>query len=212
MGSEIATESLARVWPAGIEAVGDVFRQELRPWGISVSLIEPGSRLDLLGNALVLVAPKASATQFAFGKDKDLAPALGDGRLAIGDPQSVPAGKYAQEALTSLGLWAAVEPHLARAESVRAALALVDRGETPLGVVYRTDAAADAGVRIVDRFPESSHKPITYPVALVKGAAPPAKEFLAWLASAPAAEYFEKQGFTVLPRASAPQVAPGGAR
>ena len=175
-------------------------------------LIELGSRIDLLGNALVLVAPKASATHFAFGKDKDLASALGDGRLAIGDPQSVPAGKYAQEALTALGLWAAVEPHLARAESVRAALALVDRGETPLGIVYRTDAAADAGVRIVDHFPESSHKPITYPAALVKGAAPPAREFLAWLASAPAAGYFEKQGFTVLPRASAQPAVPGGGR
>ena len=162
-------------------------------------LIEPGSRLDLLGNALVLIAPAASAARFALGHDSDLAAPLGDSRLAIGDPQSVPAGKYAEEALVKLGLWAGLEPHLARAESVRAALALVDRGEAPLGIVYQTDAAADGKVRIVDRFPADSHKPITYPAALLKGAGAPAKDFLAWLKTPAATGYFDKQGFIVLP-------------
>jgi molybdate transport system substrate-binding protein len=166
-------------------------------------LLEPASRIDLLGNKLVLIAPSASPVHFALGKDAGLAAALGEGRLAIGDPQSVPAGKYAQTALEKLGLWAGIEPHLARAESVRAALVLVDRGEAPLGIVYQTDAAADPGVRIVDRFPADSHKPITYPAALIKGAGAPARDFLAWLRSPQAAPFFEKQGFTVLPRAGA---------
>jgi len=166
-------------------------------------LTEPGSRVDLLGNKLVLIAPTASPIHFALGKDAGLAAALGDGRLAIGDPQSVPAGKYAQSALEKLGLWAEVEPHLARAESVRAALVLVDRGEAPLGIVYQTDAAADTGVRIVDRFPADSHKSITYPAALIKGAGVPTRDFLAWLRSPQAAPFFEQQGFTVLPRAGA---------
>lgn len=167
------------------------------------ALIEPASRVDLLGNKLVLVAPAASKTSFAIGKDSDLAKLLGDGKLAIGDPQSVPAGKYAQDSLTKLGLWPSVEKSLARAESVRAALALVDREEAPLGIVYQTDAAADPKVRVVDIFPEDSHEPITYPAALIKGAAAPAASFLAWLRSAEAAPYFQKQGFIVLPHGGA---------
>ena len=165
----------------------------------SKAMIEPESRFDLLGNKLVLIAPADSKTSFSFAQKSDLVAALGDGRLAIGDPQSVPAGKYAQAALENLGFWAKLEPHLARAESVRAALALVDRGEAPLGIVYQTDATADTGVRVLDRFPESSHKPVTYPAALVKGADPAARDFLAWLKSPKAAPFFEKQGFTVLP-------------
>ena len=165
----------------------------------SKAMIEPDSRFDLLGNKLVLIAPTGSKTSFSFAQKGDLVAALGDGRLAIGDPQSVPAGKYAQAALENLGFWAKLEPHLARAESVRAALALVDRGEAPLGIVYQTDAAADTGVRVLDRFPEGSHKPVTYPAALVKGADPAARDFLAWLKSPKAAPFFEKQGFTVLP-------------
>jgi molybdate transport system substrate-binding protein len=161
--------------------------------------IEPESRFDLLGNKLVLIAPTDSKISFSFAQKNDLVAALGDGRLAVGDPQSVPAGKYAQTALENLGFWAKLEPHLARAESVRAALALVDRGEAPLGIVYQTDAAADTGVRVLDRFPESSHKPVTYPAALVKGADPAARDFLAWLKTPKAAAFFEKQGFTVLP-------------
>ncbi len=163
------------------------------------SAIEPESRFDLLGNKLVLIAPADSKASFSFAQKNDLVAGLGDGRLAVGDPQSVPAGKYAQTALENLGFWAKLEPHLARAESVRAALALVDRGEAPLGIVYATDAAADTGVRVLDRFPETSHKPITYPAALVKGADPAARDFLAWLKTPKAAPFFEKQGFTVLP-------------
>ena len=166
------------------------------------SMIEPESRFDLLGNKLVLIAPADSKTSFSFAQKGDLVAALGDGRLAIGDPQSVPAGKYAQSALEKLGFWAKLEPHLARAESVRAALALVDRSEAPLGIVYQTDATADTGVRVLDRFPEGSHKPVTYPAALVKGADPAARDFLVWLKTPKAAPFFEKQGFTVLPHAA----------
>jgi molybdate transport system substrate-binding protein len=168
------------------------------------ALIEADSRVDLLGNKLVLIAPAASQIRLKLEKGADLARALGDSRLAIGDPPSVPAGKYAKEALEKLGLWGSVEPHLARAESVRAALALVDRGEAPLGIVYQTDAAADKGVRVVDTFPADSHKPITYPAAALKGADAAATAFLAWLKTPAAAPFFEKQGFSVPPPAGPP--------
>jgi molybdate transport system substrate-binding protein len=160
-------------------------------------LIDTGSRIDLLGNDLVLIAPATSAARFTFGRDGDLAQRLGPDRLAIGDPQSVPAGKYAEAALSKLGLWSGVAAHLALADSVRAALALVDRGEAPLGIVYRTDAAADGGVRILDTFPPDSHKPILYPAALVKGADASARAFLAWLHSPQATPYFTRAGFIV---------------
>jgi molybdate transport system substrate-binding protein len=162
-------------------------------------LIRPESRVDLLGNRLVLVTAKDDPAAIALGPETDLLGALKGGRLAIGDPQSVPAGKYGQAALEKLGLWAAVEPHLARAESVRAALALVSRSEAPLGIVYATDAAADAGVRIAADFPASSYPPIIYPAALIKaGTNAGAKPFLDYLASPAAAPFFIRQGFTRL--------------
>jgi molybdate transport system substrate-binding protein len=202
--SYAASGPLARQIEAGAPAA--LFISADEEWMDEIAakdFIEPGSRVDLLGNSLVLIAPASSPLHFTLGRAPDLVTALGDGRLAIGDPQSVPAGKYAETALERLGLWAALEPHLARAESVRAALALVDRGETPLGIVYRTDAAADGNVRIVDVFPADSHKPITYPAALIKTAGQPARDFLAWLKSREAAPYFERQGFIVLPRGGA---------
>jgi molybdate transport system substrate-binding protein len=117
----------------------------------------------------------------------------------MGDPQSVPAGKYGEQALEKLGLWAALEPHLARAESVRAALALVSRAEAPLGIVYATDAAADTGVRIAADFPPASYPPIIYPAALIKASTnAAAKPFLVYLASPTAAPFFTRQGFTRL--------------
>jgi molybdate transport system substrate-binding protein len=163
-------------------------------------LIAKDSRGNLLGNSLVLIAGKDVATgEVALQPGLDLAPLLGEGRLAVGDVKAVPAGKYAKAALENLGAWTAVEGRLAQAESVRAALALVSRGEAPLGIVYRTDAAADPNVRIVGSFPKGSHPPIIYPAALTVNAGAPAAAFLAYLQTSPAARAaFQKQGFTVL--------------
>jgi molybdate transport system substrate-binding protein len=163
-------------------------------------LVKAGTRSSLLGNRLVLVAPAGSAATVDLKAGVDLAALLGkDGRLAIGDPKSVPAGTYAESALQKLGAWAGVENRLAKAESVRAALAFVSRGEAPLGIVYETDTRADKGVKIVGVFPEDSHPPIIYPIALLAGSGnPEAAKYLAWLRSPAAAPYFEKQGFTIL--------------
>jgi molybdate transport system substrate-binding protein len=131
--------------------------------------IVSNSRSDLLGNGLVLIAPKDSRIQLVIGPGFDLAGALGaEGRLAIGEPNSVPAGKYAKAALGKLGVWTSVESRLVPAVNVRAALSFVARGETPLGIVYRSDAVSDDEVRVVDRFATSIHPPIVYPVALLK--------------------------------------------
>ena len=161
-------------------------------------LIQHATRENLLGNRLVLVAAKDSGAAIAIAPHFDLAGALKGGRLAIADPDSVPAGKYGKAALTSLGVWDSVSSHLASAENVRAALAYVARGETPLGIVYETDARAEPGVKIAGIFPESSHPPILYPAALVKDAKPEARGFLAYLSSPTARTVFEKDGFTFL--------------
>lgn len=149
------------------------------------ALIAPGSRRNLLANDLVLVAPAASTAVLRIAPGFALARALGEGRLAIANPDAVPAGKYARAALTSLGAWASVEPKLARAENVRAALALVARGEAPFAIVYRTDALAEKAVRVVDVFPAASHPPIVYPMAVLKAAATPAGHALAAHLAAP---------------------------
>jgi molybdate transport system substrate-binding protein len=163
-------------------------------------LIRTDSRVDLLGNSLVLVAAKDSAIRpIAIGRGTDLRALLGDGRLVVGDPSFVPAGDYAKRALETLGLWPSVQDRLARAENVRAALALVSRGEAPLGLVYATDVAADKGTRVVGTFPADSHQPIVYPAALIATATmPEAGAYLRWLESPAAAPFFEKQGFRVL--------------
>jgi molybdate transport system substrate-binding protein len=163
-------------------------------------LIVPATRADLLGNALVLVAPKGNVQPVVLKQGVDLLPILGpDGRLAIGDPQFVPAGKYAQASLTALGAWPAVQSRLALADNVRAALALVERGEAPLGIVYRTDAISDSGVSVVGEFPADSHPPITYPAAILKAnASPDALAYLAWLRGSEAAAVFQKRGFSML--------------
>lgn len=163
-------------------------------------LIRADSRVDLLGNQLVLVAPATSILTLPVTQGFDLLGALNGGRLAIGDPESVPAGKYARTALTSLGVWSAVMDHLAQAENVRVALAYVARGEAPLGIVYKTDALAQKKVRVVGSIPEDSHPPIAYPVALTKTAGPDAAAFLAFLGSDEAREIFAKAGFTNLAR------------
>ncbi len=156
-----------------------------------------GSRSDLLGNALVLIAPKNSTTTLTIAPGFDLAGALGaDGRLAIGEPNSVPAGKYAKAALSDLGVWKTVESRLVPSVHVRAALSFVARDETPLGIVYRSDAVSENEVRVVDTFPASSHPPIVYPVALLKaGDNVAGRQFLELLHSAQAATIFVRFGF-----------------
>lgn len=159
-------------------------------------LIEKDSRLNLLSNDLVLVAPAGSKVSLAIGPNFPLAQALGENRLAVGDPDHVPAGIYAHQALETLGVWSSVENKLARAGSVRAALAFVERGECPLGIVYRSDALSDSKVRVVGTFPASSHPPVTYPAALVAGHhSRAAAEFLHSLLTPEAAAIFKKYGF-----------------
>jgi molybdate transport system substrate-binding protein len=161
-------------------------------------LIEPGSRFDLLGNRIVLIAPRDSPLRIHIEPHFKLAELLGHDRLAMGDPDHVPAGIYARQALESLGVWNSVERRVARVKDVRAALALVEKGETPLGVVYATDAGKSSKVQILGLFPENSHPPITYPVAIVSGRARALTEtFLSFLKSSEAKVIFEKYGFTV---------------
>ncbi len=161
-------------------------------------MIVPQSRFNLLGNKIVLIAPASSSLKVHISPQFDLAKALGNGKLAMGDPAHVPAGIYGKQALEKLGVWQKVEPNVARAKDVRAALALVERGEAPLGVVYATDAAITKKVKVVGVFPADSHPPIIYPVALVKDRATPvAKEFLDFLKSPEAKGIFEKYGFSV---------------
>jgi molybdate transport system substrate-binding protein len=162
-------------------------------------LVRAGSRSNLLGNRIVLIAGKDSKAAARIEPGFPLRTLLGDGRLAMANVEAVPAGKYGKAALEKLGVWASVQDRLAQAENVRAALLLVSRGEAPLGIVYQTDAAADANVRIVGAFPEDTHPAIVYPVALTASSAnPDAAAFVAYLRSAQARAAFEKQGFTVL--------------
>jgi molybdate transport system substrate-binding protein len=201
--SYAATSTLARQIEEGAPA--DLFISADEDWMNYVAerhLIREDSRVDLLGNRLVLVAPASAPIALTITRGFGLRAALGDGRLVVADPASVPAGKYARAALVSLGVWDSVASRLAPAENVRAALVLVDRGEAPLGIVYRTDAAADAGVIVVDTFPESSHPPIVYPAAIIRTASPAAARVLGFLRSEAARVVFEAQGFS----------APGGTR
>jgi len=162
------------------------------------ALIERGTRRNLLGNRLVLITPADSQIRLRIAPHFNLADALGGGRLAIADPDAVPAGKYARQALASLGAWKSVANHLAPAEDVQVALAYVARGEAPLGIVYATDALSEPRVRIVGAFPDRTHTPIVYPVALTRDAGPDAASFLEFLGSADARAVFRKAGFTVM--------------
>ena len=163
-------------------------------------LIDRASRVTLLGNTLVLIAPKDSTAELTIAKDFPLADALGpDGKLAMGSVDSVPAGKYGKAALTALGVWDAVSPHVAQADNVRGALAFVARGEAPFGIVYGTDAKAEAGVKVIGVFPENSHPPIVYPVARIAASkSAEAEAFLQWLVTPEARPIFEGQGFSIL--------------
>ncbi|HLL26860.1 MAG TPA: molybdate ABC transporter substrate-binding protein [Xanthobacteraceae bacterium] len=164
------------------------------------NLVQPGTRGNLLGNAIVLVASRDWAKgDVKIEPNFPLASLLGDGRLAMAGTATVPAGKYGRAALEKLGVWNSVSSKLAEAENVRAALALVGRGEAPLGIVYRTDAAAEPNVKVVGTFPDDSHPPIVYPAAaLVNSKNAKAVEFLHYLAGPEAKAIFDKNGFTVL--------------
>ncbi|MDM8168734.1 molybdate ABC transporter substrate-binding protein [Roseovarius sp.] len=160
--------------------------------------VEDGTRIDLLGNRIVLIAHGA-ADPVEIGPRMDLGAMLGEGRLAMALVDAVPAGIYGKAALESLGQWQAVEPRVVQADNVRAALKLVAIGEAPMGVVYATDAAAEEGVSVLGVFPEDSHPPIVYPAAAMSGrVGPMVAEFLGYLQSGAAREVFERHGFTVL--------------
>jgi molybdate transport system substrate-binding protein len=164
-----------------------------------LGLVKPGTRRDLLRNELVLVAPAASNAHVSIAPGFDLAAALGGGRLALADPAAVPAGKYAKAALEALGAWKRVEGRIAPAQDVRVALMLVSRGEAPLGIVYRTDAMSDPGVRVVATFPGDTHPPVVYPLVELKGAGAAADALARALASPQAKATWERYGFRVDP-------------
>ena len=161
-------------------------------------LIDAKSRVDLLGNSLVLVAPANTGSEGRIAPGFPLLRWLHGGRLAMADPAAVPAGLYGKAALEKLGVWRSVAGHIAAAENVRAALFLVARGEAPLGIVYQTDAKVEPGVRIVGIFPADSHPPIVYPMALTKAARPAAAGLASFLRGPAAGKVFAAQGFTVL--------------
>ena len=193
-----ASSALARQAENGAPA--DIFFSADEKWMDELEakgLVRSGTRLTLLGNRIVLVAPKDSAVRVALDDPHSLDAVLGDGRLSMADPDAVPAGKYGKAALEKLGIWPSVEDRIARGENVRAALALVERGEAPLGIVYATDAAASGKVRVVATFPEASHPPIRYPVAILKTAvSPDAQGFRDFLASDAGRAVFRRFGFT----------------
>jgi molybdate transport system substrate-binding protein len=159
--------------------------------------IEPATRVDLLGNSLVLVVPRGRPFRVAMEKSFDFAGAF-NGHLCTGDTDSVPAGIYARESLQALGWWPSVSSRIVGTDDVRTALAFVERGECAAGVVYATDAAISDRVEVLARFPESTHKPVVYPVAALRGAAPSAAGFLDFLKTGTAAAIFARYGFVPL--------------
>jgi molybdate transport system substrate-binding protein len=200
-----ASSALARQIESGAPA--DVFFSADTDWMDYLDQkgrIEPGTRADVVANRLVLIAPADRPITLRIGPRFPLAAALGsDGHLAVGDPDSVPAGRYARAALTALGVWDSVQARLVRCDNVRVALAFVARGEVPLGIVYATDALIDQRVSIVGEFPADSHAPIVYPAALVQAQRPAARQaaalqFLAVLRGPEAGAVFTKFGFTAL--------------
>ena len=192
-----ASSALARQIEAGAPA--DVFVSADQDWMDYLqarNLIAPESRVDIASNELVLVAAVDSSVQVKIAPGFPLAAALGEaGRLATGDPASVPVGKYARAALTALGAWASVENRTAATDNVRTALSFVVRGEAPLGIVYATDARVEPRVRVVDVFPASSHGPITYPAAATGKGAPDAVAFVRFLAGPKARAVLARAGF-----------------
>ncbi len=200
--SYAASSQLAKQIEQGAPA--DVFVSADTDWmdyATAKKTINEPTRINLLGNSIVLIAPKDSKIDnVTIGQGFDLAKLAGDGKIATGDVKSVPVGKYAKAALEKLGAWTAAEPKFAMAESVRAALTLVARGEAALGIVYSTDAKVEPGVKIVGTFPADSHPPIIYPVAATSTAKPEANAYLDYLRSSAAKTVLEKYGFTYLIR------------
>jgi len=191
-----ASSTLARQIEQG--AAADLFLSADTDWMDyleKAGQIAPGTRRDVLGNALVLVAATDAKPAPHIAPGFDLARALGNGRLAMADPASVPAGKYGKAALMTLGVWDKVAPKVVQAENVRVALEYVARGEAPFGIVYATDAKV-APVKVVGRFPANTHPPIVYPVALTRNAAPAARAFLTFLQGPEARAIFAKAGFS----------------
>ncbi len=192
-----ASSVLARQMEAGASV--DVFASADQEWMDYLDqrgLIDRTTRRNLVSNRLVLIAPADHATKVTISRGFAIGVMLGDGRLATGDPDNVPVGRYAKQALTSLGVWNEVSDRLVRAEDVRHALLYVARGECPL--VYATDAKVEPRVRVLDTFPASSHLPITYPVAALKGASADATRFLDFIRGEAGRKTFEDAGFTFL--------------
>jgi molybdate transport system substrate-binding protein len=202
VASYAASSTLAKQIEQGAPA--DIFLSADTDWmdyAIARKDINEATRVNLLGNSIVLIAPNDSKIDnVAIGQGFDLAKLAGFGKIATGDVQAVPAGKYAKAALEKLGAWQAAQPKFAMAENVRAALTLVARGEAVLGIVYSTDARVEPGVKIVGTFPLNSHPPIVYPVAATLTAKPEAAGYLDYLRSSVARATFEKYGFTFLIR------------
>lgn len=198
--SYAATSALMKQIEQGAPA--DVFVSADLEWmdyGSQRKLVNNETRVDLLGNRLVLIAPRdAPGGNVTIDQNLDLAKLAGNGRIVTGDVRAVPAGKYAKAALEKLGLWPSVEKKLAMTENVRVAMALVARGEAPLAIVYETDAQVDPRVKIIGVFPGDSHPAIVYPVALTASAKPSAAAYLAFLQSSQAKTIFEAYGFTFL--------------
>ena len=194
--SYAASSALAKQIEAGAPA--DLFISADLDWMNYLEqrhLIKPDTRRNLLRNRLVLVAPANSKLSVDIAPGFPLAALLGNGRLAMANPDAVPAGKYAKASLEALGVWKEVQSKVASAENVRAALVLVSRGEAPLGIVYSTDAVADPKVRVAGSFPDNTHPPIIYPVALMAGGKPAGAAFLSWLNRPEARAIFKKYGF-----------------
>ncbi len=201
VASYAATSALMKQIEQGAPA--DVFASADVKWmdyAAEHKLIDPATRVDLLGNRLVLIAPKdAKLDRVEIGKGFDIAKLAGGGRIAVADVKAVPAGRYAKAALQSLGVWNAAEPKLAMAENVRAALSYVARGETAIGIVYETDAKIEPGVKIVGVFPAGSHPAIVYPVAQVSASKNAGvARYLDFLRTSAAKAIFEKYGFSFL--------------
>jgi molybdate transport system substrate-binding protein len=202
IASYAASSALAKQIEQGAPA--DIFISADIDWmddAAARKSIDEGTRTSLLGNSIVLIAPRDSkVAKAAIGPNFDLAGLAGNGRIATGDVNAVPVGKYAKAALEKLGAWQTAAPKFAMAESVRAALTLVARGEAVLGIVYATDARVEPGVKIIGTFPADSHPPIIYPVAATSSAKPGAADYLAFLRSSQAKAIFERYGFTFLVR------------
>ena len=200
--SYAASSALAKQLEQGAPA--DIFISADIAWmdyALEKKSVNDTTRVNLLGNKLVLIAPKDSKVDnVSIAQGFDLAKLAGDGRIATGDVQSVPVGKYAKAALEKLGSWDAAASKFAMADNVRAALILVARNEAVLGIVYETDAKVEPGVKIIGAFPQDSYPPVTYPVAATATANSNAASYLAFLRSQTAKTVFEKYGFSYLIR------------